>query len=166
MLFSVLRRKGKSPGHNFHPPRSRSWLMRGEFLLGPIILPGNIHPVLNLGPPASAQAWQREAGFSRQCPQGQVPRPCTAVIIEGTRGPGPNSPPGSSDAATECSARASHVLRAAARVHCCRHQGWQRGSPLPQDLGPTSGPGWQGLRSSVGHGPSFPPAVPPAHLQP
>ena len=28
MLFSVLTRKGKVPRHNFHPPRSRSWLKR------------------------------------------------------------------------------------------------------------------------------------------
>lgn len=59
MLFSVMTRKGKSPGHNFHPPRSRSWLMSREFLLGPIILSGNIHPAPNLGPPASAQAGQK-----------------------------------------------------------------------------------------------------------
>ena len=27
-VFSVLTRKGKIPGHSFHPPRSQSWLRR------------------------------------------------------------------------------------------------------------------------------------------
>ena len=51
------------------------------------------HPVLVL---PSVPRLAEEADLSWSCPQGQVPRPCPAVIIEGARHPGPNWPSASS----------------------------------------------------------------------
>ena len=91
MLFPVLKRKGKVPWLNSPPPRSTSWL-RGEGLRsgrGPC--PGALvqHPVW-VFPPVPRPA--EEAALSWRHPQGQVPRPCAAIIAEGARHPGPGWP--------------------------------------------------------------------------
>ena len=41
MVFSVLTRKGKIPKHNFHPPRSQSWLRGGRSQLAAPSGPGS-----------------------------------------------------------------------------------------------------------------------------
>ena len=91
MLFSVLTRKGKVPRLNFHPPRSRPWLTGGGPCAGQLPCPGAFiqHPVWVI-PPAPRPGW----GGSWQRPQGQVPRPCPAIINEGARRPGPSRPSG------------------------------------------------------------------------
>lgn len=127
--FSVRTRKGKRPGHNFHPPRSRSSLMSGEFLLGPIILSGNFHPAPNLGPPASVQAGQKRQALAGSALKVKSP---DSAQLSSLREPGAQDPTSSQAPQMpqrEWSVRASQVLRTATHAHCCCHQVTEAGMP-------------------------------------
>ena len=75
-LSSVLTRKGKVPRLNFRPPRPKPWLRGG--------VPARAGYTAREHPSSTDLSWRR--------PQGQVPRPCPAIITEGTRHPGPHRP--------------------------------------------------------------------------
>ena len=126
--------------------------LRGEVPAGPGTLPQNLHIPLGLGPPASAQVLAEEAGLSWQLPQGLVPRPCPAVIMEGARHLRPNWP-SSSSGSWNGGGRASraHARQTAAAFRSQRH-GYRRDSPHLK-AGPASGVPWRGLWSPTGHSP-------------
>ena len=86
MLFSVLTRKGKVPRLS----EVHALAKRRGFQHQPATLPWTIGPTPSLGPPTSAQT-PEETDLSPQC---QAPRPCPAIITEGTRRPRLSLPSG------------------------------------------------------------------------
>ena len=85
--------------------------------------------------------------------KGKFPRLCPAIITEGAGCPGPNWPAGSSGRPN--TGGRFHRLRPrwTAAVMKSQRQGWGRGSPLPQGLGPSSRWPWWGRWSPAGHRP-------------
>ena len=95
MLFSVLTRKHKVPRHNFHPPRSRSFLIRRGSPLRPVTLSVSIHPALSLAPPARAQAQMKRQILAGSAFGVRFPGPTqkSSLREQGTQDPnGPQAP--------------------------------------------------------------------------
>ena len=94
MILCSDKKRARSQGSTFHlwgPGLAKT--RGGKFLHKPVTQPKGICPAPSLGPLTCA-SWAEGAEISWQHLQGQVPRPCPAIITEGTRHPGPSQPSG------------------------------------------------------------------------
>ena len=161
-------KKGDGPKAQLSPFEVQAWLREGGPCggRGAVTLPRSVRPAPSLGLPTSAQAWlKRQISVSGSL-RARSPDPAQLSSLgePGTQAPtGPQAP----WATQTVGARSPRLCptQTAAAIKSQR-QGWGRGSPPCQGLGPASGRSGRGLWRPAGHTPSVSPGPPQLTHQP